>query len=196
MAIKVDQLLEFTDLVLQYQAVRRVIEVKNRPNQPENDVEHSYHMAMLAWFVNDAANLGLRDEWLLKYALAHDFVEVFAGDSFYEGDSRADKHEREAASLARLETDYPLAKDIWRCINDYENRTSAEAIFIYELDKLAPLLLIYLEGGRTFHNTNVQPEVLIANKRSKITKRKEVAAWLEQMIAKLQEHPEFFPPKP
>jgi 5'-deoxynucleotidase YfbR-like HD superfamily hydrolase len=38
-------------------------------------------LAMLAWYLADSNGLSLDKNLLLRYALVHDFVEVYAGDT-------------------------------------------------------------------------------------------------------------------
>lgn len=49
-------------------------------DRAENDVEHSYSVAILCWYLNDKLKLNLDIAKVLKYALVHDFPEVYAGD--------------------------------------------------------------------------------------------------------------------
>ena len=67
----------------------------------ENDVEHSYAVAMLCWYLHDALKLELDIAKILKYALVHDFVEVYAGDvnTFASKIARQEKIQTEAAAL-------------------------------------------------------------------------------------------------
>ena len=46
----------------------------------ENDAEHSFQVAMVAWYLVDALNLKLNRVRLLQYALVHDIAEVYAED--------------------------------------------------------------------------------------------------------------------
>jgi putative hydrolase of HD superfamily len=69
----------------------------------ENDTEHSYNLAMTAWYL--AAYFPELDKnKLIRYALVHDLVEIHAGDTFAFGDAKhiASKSEREAAALNQL----------------------------------------------------------------------------------------------
>src|SRR5688500_11193273 len=47
----------------------------------ENDSEHSYQLGMTVWYLANHMHLGFSREKLLMYALVHDIVEVYAGDS-------------------------------------------------------------------------------------------------------------------
>ena len=48
----------------------------------ENDAEHSWHLAMMALILEEYAAEKVDIERVLKIALVHDLVEVYAGDTF------------------------------------------------------------------------------------------------------------------
>ena len=83
-----EKLLEFAKMLNLLQAVERVIRVKDQ-DRWENDMEHSYHLAMLAWYIVDVQKLSLNREQVFCYALAHDLVEVYAGDPYVFSDDPA-----------------------------------------------------------------------------------------------------------
>lgn len=83
----------------------------------EDDISHSYSVAMFAWRLNEALDAGLDDEKLLKYSLLHDFVEVYAGDvnSFADTNARLQKIKDEDDSLQNIlihPTSYKQSKPI------------------------------------------------------------------------------------
>lgn len=47
-------------------------------DRKENDMEHSYQLAMLAWYIIDTQGLSLEKDLVLKYCMVHDLVEVYA----------------------------------------------------------------------------------------------------------------------
>jgi 5'-deoxynucleotidase YfbR-like HD superfamily hydrolase len=67
-------------LLHDFQKVERVIFVPGNERN-ENDVEHSYLLAMLAWQIAEMVAPHLSRKKVLKYALVHDLVEV-CGDTF------------------------------------------------------------------------------------------------------------------
>lgn len=74
--------LKALSLLHDFQKVERVVFVPQRDRQ-ENDVEHSYLLAMLAWQLAEILAPQLSKEKVIKYALVHDLVEVYAGDVFF-----------------------------------------------------------------------------------------------------------------
>ncbi len=47
-----------------------------KTNERENDVHHSYSVAVLAWQIHDSLGLDLDMAKVMKYSLVHDTVEV------------------------------------------------------------------------------------------------------------------------
>src|SRR5580704_1310169 len=103
---------KFRALLDAFSLVERVMHVKGR-EQRENDTEHSYTLAMLAWYLADAFDLGLDKDRLLRYALVHDLVEVYAGDTYVlDEEGLKTKHEREEKARLRLIEEFPEFKDL------------------------------------------------------------------------------------
>ena len=68
----------------------------------ENDMEHSYQLVMLAWYLMDAYKLDLDSNLVMRYCLVHDLVEVYAGDTYtftQDVDHLSSKVEREEKAL-------------------------------------------------------------------------------------------------
>ena len=89
----------------------------------------------------------------LKLALLHDLVEIFAGDTYiFDTEWVKNKKEREHASLLKIEE--IVGKDQFRefksIIDEYESHQTREAQFVYQLDKLHPMIQIYMTNGCDF----------------------------------------------
>lgn len=83
-------------LTSDFAAVERVI--RYRKDHFENDAEHSFQLAMLCWSANHQYALSLLDEKIIKYALIHDLVEVYAGDTDAQDDPEKIKTKKKARS--------------------------------------------------------------------------------------------------
>ena len=62
--LKLDDMIRFSRLMLQLQDVIRSIDLP-RGSSKENDVEHSYHLAMMAWYLNSSGHLGYDTELII-----------------------------------------------------------------------------------------------------------------------------------
>jgi putative hydrolase of HD superfamily len=190
MAVSLDNLLTFAKMLGELQAVERVIRVKGTERW-ENDVEHSYSLAMLAWYVLDTGKFPLDREKVLRYALAHDLVEVYAGDTYlYTEDKELleSKPERERVAAERLQQEFPELPDMHVAISAYVAKEDAESRFVYALDKIEPILKIYLDGGRTWKEKNVTLTMLYENKKDKVALSPEIQTYFDELMLLLKEN--------
>lgn len=176
------QLLHFVQFTHKFQQVKRRI-IVNHENRCENDSEHSYQLALLGWYIVSSQKLNYNIDLIIKYSLVHDLVEIYAGDTFFEAEAslQATKEEREQSALQKIEIEFPEISDITELIHKYESKSDPEAQFVYALDKMIPVLNIYLDNGRSWKNDKVSFE-MIKNKDKKIVVNNDVMdLWLELM---------------
>lgn len=135
----------------EFQEVERIAPAPDGKRH-ENDAEHSYTLTMLSWYLIDTLKLDLDKELVTKYSLIHDLVEVHAGDTYIFEKDRSGKEKREAEARATLARDFPDFKDLHIFIEQYEKREDKESKFVYALDKIAPMITIYLnrDGNETW----------------------------------------------
>lgn len=148
------ELFNFFKLTHAFQDIKRVVYVGINKNDFENDTEHSYQLALVAWYIASRIRPELNQELLFKYALAHDLVEAYAGDTPVYEHNAEEKKEREHKAFQVLVADYPEFPDLHSIITQYELREDPESKFIYALDKLIPMINIYLDGGRSWQKNN------------------------------------------
>lgn len=151
------KIIEFTKLLQQFREVKRMI-IYATSDVPENDAEHSFQLAMIAWYIVELKKLPLDIGKILKYALVHDLVEVYAWDTLpFDAKSILvlTKREREANALERIESEFPDAKNIFQRIHEYEERSNEEAKFVYALDKIVPQYNIIIDAWKSWKKYNV-----------------------------------------
>ena len=138
-------ILKFTSFLQQFREIKRILIYPTSDIQ-ENDAEHSFQLAVLAWYIIDYKNLDLDIGKTIRYALVHDFVEVYAGDTPFDADieTQKSKQEREQQAITRMKKEFPECKNIFTRIDEYEEKANPEAIFIYALDKIVPEFNIML----------------------------------------------------
>jgi putative hydrolase of HD superfamily len=191
----IHRLIDFHRLLLQFQAIERVIHVPDRDDlRLENDTEHSYNLVMMAWFLCDYFPHLDRDK-VLRYALAHDLVEIHAGDTYIYADQKMldSKVEREAKALKQLQEEWPDFPDMLVAIHAYENKTDAEAKFIYALDKIMPIFVIFIGKGLTWQQEGVTLDRLHAHKEPKVKLSPEIAPYYDELYALLLQNERYFP---
>lgn len=188
-----DSILKFAELLHEFRKVERMV-LSNGTDRKENDVEHSFNLAMLAWYVNQTLDLKLDESKLFKYSLAHDLVEVYAGDTYFylEEEAKKDKHEREEKAAKRIKEEFPEFKELHEIITEYEKKENKEAKFIYSLDKVEPLLSIYLDEGVTWRRHKITYEMITTGKAPKVAVDPVVNEIFEELVKRFKENIQYF----
>jgi len=191
--MNIHSILDFTKLLNGFRAIKRTVFTVG-DGEPENDSEHSYQLAMLAWYIISAKNLKLDKNLVIKYALVHDFVEVFAGDTYFYRSNKEekDKKDREHKSLERIRVEFPELDDMYTLIHDYGKRLDKESKFVYALDKLLPAMNIYLDGGRDWKRHKVVLDKLVEFKTPKIALSPEIEPYFKEFLTILEEKKDMF----
>jgi 5'-deoxynucleotidase YfbR-like HD superfamily hydrolase len=190
--LSLDDMMQFSGLMLRLQDVVRAIHVPNRDIK-ENDVEHSYHLAMMGWYLNISGQLGYSTDSIVKYALIHDLAEAYAGDvSALDLEGRIGKQEREEDALRRIRSEFPLAEEIIQAVHNYETLADDEAKFVYALDKLMPMVMVYLADGRTWREEKQGFTVMHECQAPKIALSEPVNQLYDQLKELLMNRPQLF----
>lgn len=147
--MKIEKIFNFLDLTLKFRDIYRKIKIKGKVST-ENDAEHSYQLAMFCWYIATVDQLPLDINKILKYALVHDFVEVYAGDTHaFPNNAQilADKESREEEARRKLLMEFPEFSDFHDAILEYEYKNTEESRFVYAADKIIAEMNIYMEGN-------------------------------------------------
>ncbi len=182
------KIINFTKLLNKFRSVERVVLV-NEKERNENDVEHSYYMAMLAWYIVNVNKLDLDINLVIKYALVHDFVEVHAGDTYIYSSEKThleSKEKREKEAAEKIKEDFSEFEDLHTLIEKYEKREDKESRFVYALDKIQPMINIYTDNGRSWKMNKVGLQMLLDHKKDKVAVSPEVKKYFEELIELLK----------
>lgn len=188
----IHRLIQLHRLLLDFRAVERVTRIPGKPDR-ENDIDHSYTLAMMAWFLS-AYFPHLDRDTVIRMSLVHDLTEIHAGDTFVFGDGKhlSTKQQREAAALAKLAADWPDFPEITNLLEHYERRDTEEAKFVYALDKVMPIIISLIGGGRDFQDYNVTLDKMHAQKRDKVSISPEVNEYYNELLEVLRGMPHLF----
>ncbi len=130
----------------------------------ENDAEHSWHLALMAMLLEEYSAEKVNIEKVLKIALVHDLVEVYAGDTFaYDEKGYEDKEERERAAADKLfgSLEGEQSAEIRALWDEFEAIETPESKYANAIDRIQPLILNYLTNGHTWKQGNVHvPQIL------------------------------------
>lgn len=110
----------------------------------ENDAEHAWHMAVMAWLLREYANEDVDVAKVMMMCLIHDIVEIDAGDTYaYDPAGLQTQQAREDAAKERIYSLLPEDQkaELVAMFDEFENWSSPEARFAHALDNLQPLML-------------------------------------------------------
>jgi putative hydrolase of HD superfamily len=134
----------------------------------ENDVEHSWHMAMMVMVLAEYFE-GLDVLKTIKMALMHDIVEIVAGDTFaYDEKGYEDKDEREQLAAKKIFSMLPGGQEneytaLWQ---EFEAMESKEALCASMMDRIQPLMMNTGSEGKMWLSRGVTAEMV--RKRNRI----------------------------
>ena len=110
----------------------------------ENDAEHAWHMAVMAYILREYANEDVDISKVMLMCLIHDIVEIDAGDTYaYDVEALKTQKEREAAAKERIFSLLPedQKEELTALFDEFEEWKSPEAKYAHALDNLQPLTL-------------------------------------------------------
>lgn len=144
----------------------------------ENDAEHSWNLAMLAMLFEEYSTEKVNIEKVLKIALVHDLIEVYAGDTFaYDVKGNEDKLQREIESANKLFgiLDPEQGAEIRALWDEFEAKETPESKYANAIDRIQPLINNYMTNGHTWKEGDVHaPQIY---KRMDIIRTTTPALW-------------------
>ncbi len=145
----------------------------------ENDAEHSWHLALMAMLLEEyAGEAGVDIGRVMKMAIIHDLVEIYAGDTFaYDEVGNATKAQRENEAADKLFGSLPeeQGKELRELWEEFDAMETKDAAFAAGLDRLQPLLNNYMTKGASWARDQVDSSKVF--KRVEILKRSAPQLW-------------------
>ena len=131
-------------------------------SREETDAEHSWHFALMAMTLFEYRGEKSVDlDRVIKMALVHDLVEIYAGDTFaYDTAGYADKDKRERAAADKLFALLPgeQARSYRALWDEFEQMKTPDAKYAGAIDRLQPFLNNHLTDGHTWVKHSVTEE--------------------------------------
>ena len=127
----------------------------------ENDAEHSWHMAIMAYLFREYANKEVDIAKVMLMCLIHDIVKIDAGDAFaYDTEGIQTQKAREDAAKERIFSILPedQATELINVFDEFEAYETAEAKFAHAMDNLQPLILNNSNNDTDWQGHNVSVE--------------------------------------
>ena len=132
--------------------------LKKQLDLNENDAEHAWHMAIMAYLFREYANEEVDIAKVMLMCLIHDIVEIDAGDTYaYDTERIATQKVREDAAKERIFSLLPddQKAEMISLFDEFEESRSAEARFARAMDNLQPLILNNSNGGSDWREHGV-----------------------------------------
>lgn len=147
----VDKSLELATMLLAFGRVDRVCYHPDGKTL-ESDAEHTVMLGVMACAFAKEYEPHLDLGKVAQFALVHDLVEVYAGDTMtfrpFTAEEKKEKEEREHRALVRLKQEFDGEFPwIGETIEAYERLEDSEARFVKFLDKILPKLTHILNKG-------------------------------------------------
>ena len=154
-------------------------------DRKENDAEHSWHLAIMAFMLSEYSNQSIDVLKVMKMVLIHDIVEIDAGDTYcYDEKGYTTKAEREEAAAQRIFGILPEDQrdeyyNLWR---EFEDSETNEARFAAVLDRLQPLMLNYTKKGISWKEHGIYKEQVLNRNKEYFSQSDEIAKLIISLI--------------
>ena len=182
---RLDALLKFTALAEEMTAILRRTNLADGSRR-QNDAEHSWRIALMALIFKEYFIEEVDTTRAATICLAHDLVEIYAGDTFaYDAAANVGKEERERAAADKLFGQLPpdigtRLRALW---DECEARQTPESRYANCMDRIEPFLnnSLAVDGGTW---TQAGADVAAVEKRGKPIKDNmpRVWEWLQKNI--------------
>ena len=116
----------------------------------ENDAEHAWHMAIMAYVLKEYANEDVDISKVMLMCLIHDIVEIDAGDTYaYDPEAKKTQREREEKAKERIFSLLPedQKEELSALFDEFEECETPESKFAHSMDNLQPLILNNSNNG-------------------------------------------------
>lgn len=131
----------------------------------ENDAEHAWHMAVMAYLLKEYANNEIDIAKTMMMCLIHDIVEIYAGDTYaYDPEGKKTQKEREEKAKEKIYSLLPedQKKELIALFDEFETQETPESQFARAMDNIQPMLLNNANNGIDWKNHNVKAEQVYA----------------------------------
>ncbi len=133
---------------------------KTHPDRNESTAEHSWTAGMITMVVMDEIKQefpGIDDVKVLKLALIHDIVEIYAGDVIlFNTQARKDQEKIEHEALQKLMAIYPeFGNKLHTLWHEFEKRETIESKVAKAADAICPVFL-RVSVGQSYKPFDIQ----------------------------------------
>ncbi len=134
----------------------------------ENDAEHAWHMAIMAYLLQEYSNEPVEIAKVMLMCLIHDIVEIDAGDTYaYDAEGLKTQKARENEAKERIFSLLPEEQktELIALFDEFEEGETPESKFAHAMDNLQPLILNNSNGGGDWREHQVTAEQVYKRQR-------------------------------
>lgn len=155
-------------------------------SRQENSAEHSWHFALTALTLYEYCGIeGVDIDRVIKMALVHDLVEIYAGDTpAYDTYGNADKDEREKKAADKLFSFLPneQAAEYRLLWEEFDRMETPDAVYSSAVDRLQSFHNIYLSGAHPWIKYKVTADKIYKRMAPVKTALPELWGYVESVI--------------
>lgn len=154
-------------------------------SRQENDAEHSWHLGVMAFILEEYTKEPFSMERVLKMVLIHDLVEIYAGDTFaFDKEANMQKEEREKAAADKLFILLPegQGEELRALWEEFDRMDTPDSKYAAALDRLQPFVHNLLTGGHTWVLGNVKLQQVLERSGPVMEILPELKPWMEEQI--------------
>ena len=147
-----DKVVSLGKLVLDFALIERTT-CRVDGSTHETDTDHTVMLGVIACSLAAKLYPELSVGKIAQYALVHDLVEVYAGDTpafNLSPDAQKEKEKREEKAMRQFERDFADQTWLLETLRAYEKLADSEARFVKTLDKCMPKITHVLNYGAEF----------------------------------------------
>lgn len=169
--MNLDRLMQQIDFIKEIDKIK-FIQRKTKligSDRPENDAEHSWHLAMMTFVLAEHADFPMDVLKVMKMVLIHDIVEIDAGDVFIYSTTQSHSNtENELRAAKRIfgMLPPPMGDELIELWLEFETGETNEAKFAKAMDRLEPLLQNSSNNGGTWREFDVDYQQVYDKKKA------------------------------
>lgn len=151
----------------------------------ENDAEHAWHMAIMAYLLQEYANQEVDIGGVMILCLIHDIVEIEAGDTYaYDEEAKKTQAERERKAAEHLFAMLPddQCRMMHELFDEFEHGDTPEARFARAMDNFQPLLLNDANQGESWMEHDVARSSIDARQKKTADGSKQLYEVIESIL--------------
>ena len=154
----------------------------------ENNADHSFTVALLCiHYYHKLPAAHLSEAKVIGYALAHDLVEVYAGDAQTHAtpEELKQKDIDEQKALEQLQIELAFDQNLVELLTTYQDHADDESRFVWACDKIQAYIQGELDNWRPYREYAISKRTFIDKINEQIAKSPEV---IRPEFQKLADH--------